>query len=359
MVENVFGASRGRPEEWGRIYPPDADWLSGGPLEAALEPGLPIVDAHHHLFDLPGYRYLAGDFAADLAGGHRVVGTVYSECHSHYRSDGPESLRPVGETEFAAATGDEMVAGATLLCDGIVGFADLTLGARVRPVVEAHIVAAGRRFKGTRFATGWDEHKDVPNNHTATGPAMLADPAVRAGAAVLAEMGLSLDVMVFFHQLREVAALADSVPDLTIVLDHCGGPIGHGAYSADPVANFAIWENGIRNLALRPNVVCKLGGVLARGAAFDYRTAPRPLSSLDLEALWSPWFLTCIDAFGAERCMFESNFPVEKMGVDYAVLWNSFKRIAGGASVDEMSALFAGTAGRVYDLTRPQEGGNR
>lgn len=354
MSNDLFGPTTGRPTTWGRIHPADEKWLARAVVEDALDPTLPIVDAHHHLFDFPGNRYLLEELAADLSGGHRFVSTVHNECMSMYRTSGPEQLRPVGETEFISSLADRAALGGfgqTRICEGIVGFADLTLGDEVREVLEAHVGAAGGRFAGTRFATGWDDDPEIPNNHTASRPDLLADPAVRRGAAVLSDMSLSLDVMVFFHQLDEVAALADALPDLTIVLGHCGGPLGHGSYLHDKAEHFRTWESGIRRLAERPNVMCKVGGVMARGAAFDYLTADAPPSSLLLEELWSPWFDTCIDAFGAERCMFESNFPVDKMGVGYTVLWNAYKRIASGASDAECSALFAGTAMRTYQLS--------
>jgi L-fuconolactonase len=354
MSNDLFGPTTGRPTSFGRIHPPDLQWLARGPREEVIDPALPIVDAHHHLFDFPGNRYLLEEIADDLAGGHRVVSTVHNECMSMYWTDGPEHLRPVGETQFIAGLADKAAAGdfgPTLICEGIVGFADLTLGSDVRGVLETHLQVGGSRFKGTRFATGWDDSPEVPNNHTASGPQLLADPAVRSGAAVLRDMHLSLDVMVFFHQLDEVAALADALPDLRIVLGHCGGPIGHGPYSDHQAEHFRTWERGIRGLAERPNVVCKIGGVMARGAAFDYLQADAPPGSLLLEELWRPWFLTCIEAFGADRCMFESNFPVDKMGVSYTVLWNAYKRITHGASDAERKALFAGTAEQVYRLS--------
>ncbi|ALV39948.1 amidohydrolase [Pseudarthrobacter sulfonivorans] len=353
MSSHLFGPTTGRPTTWGRIHPPDLEWLARGRLEEALDPAVPIVDAHHHLFDFPGNRYLLEEFTDDLAGGHRVVSTVHNECMSMYLADGPEHLRPVGETKFIAGLAARAASGEfgpTRIGEGIVGFADLTLGSGVRGVLETHLELGGGRFKGTRFATGWDDSPDVPNNHTASRPNLLADPDVRSGAAVLRDMGLTLDVMVFFHQLDEVAALADALPDLRIVVNHCGGPIGHGRYSYDRAEHFQAWEHAIRGLAERPNIVCKIGGVMARGAAFDYLHADAPPSSLILEDLWRPWFLTCIEAFGADRCMFESNFPVDKMGVSYTVLWNAYKRITRSASDDERKALFAGTAEKTYRL---------
>lgn len=353
MSAPLFRADTGRPTEFGRIYPPDPQWLAAAPQEEILLPEQPIVDPHHHLWDIPGYRYLSEELLADLSGGHDVVSTVYAECLAGYRTDGPEELRPVGETEFAArmagVAARQNHSGAKV-AEGVIGFADLRLGAAVEDVLQAHIEAGGGRFKGIRFATSWDTADEIENSHTGSAPHLLTDPTVKRGLAKLRDLGLSLDAWVFFHQLADVAAVADEFPDLRIVLDHCGGPLGHGPYADHKDEHFATWERGIRDVAARPNVTVKVGGILGRGAAFDYRTAPTAPGSEELARIWRPWFSTCIEAFGADRAMFESNFPVEKMGTTYTVLWNTFKRTAQDASAAERDALFAGTARRVYQL---------
>ena len=342
----------GRPTGFGRIFPPDPAWLATQPPEEVLLPALRIIDAHHHLMDQPGLSYGLADYARDAASGHDVVASVYVECLSGYRQDGPEALRPVGETEFArrAYEASQDARNGTAVAAGIVGFVDLRLGDAVQDVLDAHIQAGGGLFKGVRFVTSWDPSPAISNNHQpGARPHLLGDAAVRAGLMRVAASGLGFDAWAFFTQLDEVAAMAASAPDLLIVLDHCGGPLGYGPYAGRP-DTFATWEAGLREVARRPNTFCKLGGVLHRGAAYDYVDAPVPAGSAELARLWRPWIETCIEIFGPGRCMFESNFPVDKMGTGMATLWNAYKRIAAGCSEDEREQLFTGTARRFYRL---------
>ncbi|QBS40705.1 amidohydrolase [Nocardia sp. CS682] len=342
-----------RPTEFGRIFPPDDSWLARQRPEEILLPDLPIIDPHHHLWYHPGFRYLLEEFTADTGSGHNVIGTVHIECMSAYRTDGPTELRPVGETECIAAlaAADDAAGGPTRVAAGIVGRADFALGADiVDNVIEHHLAAAQGRFRGLRFAASWDASADIKLSHPDSRPHLLAEPAVRACARVVADRDLALDLWILSPQLADAAELAEAMPELRLVLDHCGAPLGFGPYATDRAAHFATWARGIREVAQRPNVVCKLGGLLATAAAFDYRTAAAPPSSEELAALWRPWFDTCVEAFGPDRCMFESNFPVDKMGTRYATLWNAFKRLAAGASDTELAALFAGTARRTYRL---------
>jgi L-fuconolactonase len=345
----LMRTAEGRPTEFGRIYPPDPDWLGKAPAEDVLFPDLPIVDPHHHLWDHPGYRYLLDEFTTDATTAHRVVATVFAECLSSYRTGGPDALRPVGETEFVAGVAAD---GASPVEVGarISGFADLRLGAAVEEVLRAHVEAGAGRFAGIRFATSWDADPEIENSHTGSAPHLLADPEVRRGMTVLRDLGLVLDTWVFFPQLADVAEAADAVPDLSVVLDHCGGPLGYGRYSGRSEDDFETWRKGVHAVAERPNVTCKIGGLVARLAAFDYRTADRPATSAELATLWRPWIETCIDAFGPDRCMFESNYPVDKVGVPYATLWNTFKRVTSSMTDGERADLFAGTARRVYGL---------
>jgi predicted TIM-barrel fold metal-dependent hydrolase len=343
----------GRAKQYGRIFTPDPQWLASQPDEPALEPGLPIIDTHHHLWDLPGSRYLIQEFTEEIGDGHNIVATVFVECHSMYRKDGPESMRPVGETEFVAgmaAMSDSGKYGPARVARGIVGMADLSLGAAARPVLEAHVQAGGGRFRGVRYATAWDASDIIGNSATGTGPDMLARPEVRAGLRCLSDMGLSYDAWVFHPQLDGVTDLARAMPDLRIVLGHVGGPLGYGPYAGRKDEVYAQWKRSMTELAKEPNVNVKLGGVMMRLAAFDYLSAPVAPASDELARLWRPYFETAIELFGPGRCMFESNFPVEKMGSGHRVLWNAFKRIAAGASQTEKEQMFAGTAKRVYRL---------
>ena len=341
------------PTSYGRIVPPDGAWLARQAPEPILEPALPIVDTHHHLWDRPDHRYLLDELLADLGTGHTIAATVFLECHAMYRASGPVEMQPVGETEFVAgiaAMSDSGRYGATRVAAGIVGFADLTLGDRVQPVLEAHVRAGGGRFRGVRHSAAWDASPIIGNSAVATGPHDMRRSEFRTGLARLTALGLSLDAWVFHPQLAEAIDLARACPTANIIVGHCGGPLGYGPYVGKRDEVFAGWTKSISELATCPNVTMKLGGMMMRLAAYDYGAAPSPPSSAELAALWRPYIETCIERFGPERCMFESNFPVDKMGIGYAALWNAFKRITAGASPAEKTALFSGTARRVYRL---------
>lgn len=336
-------------------YGIDAAWLERR-REEILEPDLPICDPHHHLWDFPTNRYLLPELLADTGSGHRIERTVFVECTAFYRADGPEALRVTGETEFvngAAAMAASGRYGATRACAGIVGYADLTRGAAAEEVLAAHVAAGNGRFRGIRHAAGWDASPDVQNSHTQPPAELYRRSDFRAGFAKLRQFGLSFDVWLYHPQLADVADLADAFPDQPMVLDHVGGPLGIGPYEGRRDEIFPRWRQSIRELARRPNVSVKLGGLGMKICGFAFHKRPEPPSSEELAALWRPYVETCIEAFGAERAMFESNFPVDKVSCSYAVLWNAFKRLAQGASAAEKAALFRGTAMRFYRLETP------
>ncbi|MGF7172987.1 amidohydrolase family protein [Azospirillum doebereinerae] len=331
----------------------DPGWLALR-QEAILEPDLPIIDPHHHLWDAPrSPRYLAEELERDARAGHNVIGTIFTDCSEGYRTDGPENLRPVGETEFVTAIADRVAVGAYQpagLCAGIIGYADLREGAGVRAVLEAHIAAGKGRFKGIRQSTAWDPNPEIRTTIRTPPEGLLRDPTLRAGFACLAPLGLTFDSWVYHHQLGDVADLAAAFPETTIILDHVGGPIGIGPYAGRRDEVFAQWKAGILEVARRPNVSVKLGGLAMRLGGFGFHERPVPPSSEDLAAAWRPYVETCIEAFGPDRAMFESNFPVDQLSCGYAVLWNGFKRLASGASDSEKAALFSRTAARVYGI---------
>ncbi|WP_119420461.1 amidohydrolase family protein [Desertibaculum subflavum] len=336
----------------GNIVRPDEAWL-GRVDEPAMEPELPIVDPHHHLWDRQGYPYLLPELLADLDSGHDIRATVFVECMSMYRADAASDMRPVGETEFVngvAAMSASGGYGASRVCAGIVGFADLTLGDRARPVLEAHLQAGGGRFRGIRHAAGWDASEAVWNSHTHPPEGLYRSPAFRTGFAQLAGLNLVFDAWLYHPQLSDVADLARAFPATAIVLDHVGGPIGIGPYAGREAETFARWKSEIAALAGCSNVVVKLGGLGMKIGVFDFHRRSEPAGSEELARAWRPWIETCIEAFGADRCMFESNFPVDKVTCSYRILWNAFKRLAAGASPTEKAALFSGTAKRVYRL---------
>lgn len=317
--------------------------------ENVIDPGRAIVDAHHHLWDRPGERYLAEDALTDMTSGHNVVASVYVECHSMYRPWGPEALRPVGEVEFAnrIARGRP---GKVALCAGIVGHADLMLGEGVRPVLDAQIAAGERRFRGIRHSTAHDADPAVFSIYPIRPKGLMIDPAFRRGFACLAPLGLSFDAWLLHPQIDELGDLASAFPDTKIVLNHVGGPIGVGRYADQRATTFQSWQAAIQRLAKVPNIFVKLGGLAIRLLGQNFDDRPTPPSSEELAAAWRPYIQSCIEAFGPDRCMFESNFPPDKGHCSYRTLFNAFKRIAAPFSESEKDALFFATARAFYRL---------
>jgi L-fuconolactonase len=328
------------------------DWLARR-NEAILEPELPIVDPHHHLWDRPDWRYLLPELLADLNSGHKITATVFVQCRAFHRAGGAEEMKPVGETEFVngvAAMSASGRYGPTRICAGIVGHANLTLGARVEQVLEAHVRAGGGRFRGIRHITAWDHDPAVLNPGYPVPDGLLADAAFRGGFAKLASMDLTFDAWLYHPQIPELTSLARAFPAARIVLDHVGGPLAIGSYANRRDEIFPLWRTTIRELATCPSVHVKLGGLGMRINGFGFEAQTEPPSSEQLAAAWKPYIDTCIEAFGPQRCMFESNFPVDKGSYGYAVGWNAFKRLAAGASAAEKAELFSGTATRFYRL---------
>jgi L-fuconolactonase len=341
--------------------------------EAILEPDLPIVDPHHHLWDRRGtpidtsvpvkhgfehvvrlaQLYMLDQLLADLGSGHNVRATVYVQCGSMLRADGREALKPVGETEFVngvAAMSASGTYGDVRACAGIVGHADLRLGDAVTEVLEAHLQAGGGRFRGIRHSASWDADPTVLGALNRNTEGLYRSAAFREGFARLAPLGLSFDAWLLEPQLGELVDLARAFPDTPIVLDHVGTPLGVGGYAGRREERFGVWRDNIRALARSPMVSVKLGGLAMPFPGFESFMSSPPTSSARLAEEWRPYIDTCIEAFGVERCMFESNFPVDLCSCTYPVLWNAFKRIAAGYSADEKTALFSGTASRVYRL---------
>ncbi|GGC70089.1 amidohydrolase family protein [Chelatococcus reniformis] len=341
------------PTPFGRIFPPRPDWLAKAEPEEILDPGLEIVDTHHHIWDIPNFRYLLDEFLIDLQTGHNVVATVFNECRAMYRAAGPDDMAPVGEVEFMAgiaAMSESGGYGRPHVAAGIVGFADLTKDG-VEYVLRAQIAAGGGRFRGVRHAAGWDADPVIGNSHTSPGPGLYLRSDFRRGLQRLSALGLSLDAWVFHPQLGDVTDLARSCPDVSIVLCHLGGPLGYGPYGGRQDEVFTAWKAAMQDIAKHPNVSVKLGGMMMRLAAYDYFKLERPPGSKEFARYWEPYVLTTIELFGADRCMFESNFPVDKMGIGFAAMWNGFKRMVSGASADEKVALFSGSARRIYRLS--------
>lgn len=340
--------------------------------EAILEPDLPIIDPHHHLWDLrpimgafpePLHPFVASvalspyytfnELQADTASGHNVIGTVFMECGAFYKAGAGDELKVVGEVEYVngvAAQSASGLYGNQRLCHAIVGHADLTLGSPAGQVLDALTAAGGGRFRGIRHAAAWDADPDVlgpPFHHPA---GLYLDAKFREGFAELGKRGLTFDAWLLEPQLDDLLSLARAFPNQPIVLDHCGTPLGMGSYHGKLHERFDTWRAKIRAIAECPNVSIKLGGLAMSFAGLPDHGPAAGLSSETLAAMWRPYIETCIEAFGPDRGMFESNYPVDKWGASYPVLWNAFKRLTTGASAEEKRALYAGTAAKFYGI---------
>jgi predicted TIM-barrel fold metal-dependent hydrolase len=353
-----FGDSKG--EFRGTTVRDDATlaaWLAKH-TEAALEPDLPIIDPHHHFWDAPQRgTYLLPQLLADLGGGHNIVSTVFLECRAMYRKEGSREMAPVGEVEFVngiAAMSASGNYGPCRVAEAIVGGGDLTVGARVRELLEAEITVAGGRLRGIRHGVAWDTHKEISDFASRKVPLhAVMDPKFREGFAELAPLGLSFESWQYHPQLPDAIDLARSFPNTTIILNHVGGVLGVGPYSGKRREILAGWRKDIAELAKCPNVNMKLGGIGMVSFGFDFHERDVPPSSEDLAAAWRQYIEPCIEAFGVDRCMFESNFPPDKQSCGYTELWNAFKRITANASAAEKKALYSGTAARVYRMIAP------
>jgi len=337
-----------------------------------LEPDLPIIDPHHHLWDRtplrvavprpahPFYeaiadvqRYLLEELLSDTGSGHNIRATVFLECRAMYRADGPDHLKCVGETEFVngiAAMSASGIYGEMRACAGIVGNADLRLGDAVEDVLRAHIHVAGGRFRGIRNSESYDPDPEVLGPLAGRVPALYREKDFRAGFKWLHKFGLSFDAWLLEPQLPDLLDLARAFPETTIVLDHVGTPLGIASYAGKREERFPIWRDNIKALAKCENVNVKLGGLAMAFCNFPSFLSKKPAPSEQLAREWKPYLETCIQAFGPNRCMFESNFPVDIGSCTYPVLWNAFKRVAQEYSAGEKAALFSGTAARVYRI---------
>ncbi len=338
------------------VPPSNAAWLALT-TEEALEPALPICDPHHHLWGpRPGHLqplYLIDEIVADAQSGHNVVSTVFIECGAMFKADGPEALRPVGEVEFVngiAAMSASGEYGKTRVAAGIIGTANLLLGDAAGAVLDAEITAGGGRYRGIRLGGTWDASDEVPNHRTNPPRGMFLQSDFRAGFAHLGPRQLSFEAWCYHHQLSEVTDLARAFPNTTIILDHFGGPIGVGPYAGKADEVYAQWRTAISELATCPNVVAKLGGLNMEVNGFGWHEQARPPTSQELMEATRRYYEYTIEQFGVARCMFESNFPVDKVTCSYTVLWNSFKRLTAGYSAAEKAQLFHDTAARAYRL---------
>ena len=319
--------------------------------EAALEPDLPIIDPHHHLFDDTWGRYLIDELVEDTSTGHNIIATVFMEAGSRasmYRADGPTEMMPVGEVEFVngiAAISASGRYGKSRLCAGIVGHANLMLGDRVQPVLEALMAAGNGRFRGIRHSVAWDSGDPVK---CLTPRYQLLDATFRQGLARLQPLGLSFDTWLYYPQLPDLVDLLRAFPDTNVILNHLGGLLGIARHDGKRNEEFAVWHGHLRRLAQFPNLSVKVGGLGMPLCGLDFHLRDVPPSSEELAAAWRPYVEACIEAFGASRCMMESNFPADKQSCGYGVLWNALKRITQGYSATEKAMLYRDTAARIY-----------
>ena len=320
-------------------------------VEDPIEPDMPILDPHHHFWEREGDIYLLENLLGDMRAGHRINQTVFVECHSQYHTEGPEELRSVGEVEFVEgiAAANAIAGNETAVAAAIVGNADLMLGDRVEPVLEALLEAGKGRFRGIRCTAAWDASPEITTAR-ANSAGMLANPEFRKGLARLERMGLTFDCIVYHPQLLEAADMARAFPDLTIILNHVGRPLGIGPYAGRREELMPEWRSGIDAVAECPNVVVKVGGLGNPISGFDWHQRPFPPGSGEIATAAAPYYRYCIEKFGADRCMFESNFPVDKQSCSYVVCWNAFKRLASDFSPSEQADLFHNTAAKTYGL---------
>lgn len=326
------------------------EWLAKR-TEPAIDPEQMIIDPHHHLWDRAGSTYLATELLADTGGSHRVTHTVFVECRSKWDRDAEPHMAPIGETRFVAGEAAEMAERAGAYIGAIVSHADLMLGEAVGEVLEAHAAAGAGLFRGIRHSTAWDSDPAPHNAHTGSTQHMMGSPEFVQGARTLASMGFSLDTWLYHPQVDELVELAAAVPELTIIIDHLGGPLGVGGYSEQRDEVRSAWQQSMTAAAACSNIVLKVGGIgMDNVYGTGWSMLDAPPSSEEVAAYWSDDVRWCIDTFGPDRCMFESNFPVDRQTLPYSVLWNAMQIMAADYGAPEKADLFAGTAGRTYKI---------
>ena len=331
-----------------RPEPPSQAWLDSV-VEDVVDPDAPIIDPHHHLWPKGGsLPYGLADLEADLGSGHHVVDTVFVECGAAYDRGAGDAFAPVEETTFVtgeAERSDRSVMG------GIVAHADLRDGSNLDAVLDAHEAAGNGRFRGIRHAGSHALHPEVLTIPGRAPAGLYADAAFRSGVARLGERGLTYDTWHYHYQNRDFLELARAVPGTTMVLDHFGTPLGVGPYQSQREQIFQQWTTDIDDISSCENVVAKIGGLAMPDNGFGWHTAERPPTSDEFIEAQGRYYLHTIEQFGPERCMFESNFPVDRSSLSYRTVWNAFKKLVADFSADERDAMLRGTAARVYRLS--------
>ncbi|MEM8645392.1 MAG: amidohydrolase family protein [Pseudomonadota bacterium] len=338
-----------KKRSWIALQAQRDEWLSKV-QEPIVDPDREIVDPHHHLWDRENALYELDHFWADTETGHKIVQTVFVECGESYRTKGPDHLRPVGETEYVAAMAKASAADpARATIAGIVSHADLRSD-QLDEVLDAHEDAGCGLFCGIRQSGAYETDEDILTIRPRGVHGLYADPAFRRGLAKLGERGLTYDTWHFHHQIADFRALAEAVPGTTLVMDHFGTPLGVGPYAGKRQEIFAKWKDDIAAVAACPNVIAKLGGMAMPDNGFGWHERDLPPTSDEFVEAQAPWYHHTIECFGPERCMFESNFPVDRASISYPVLWNGLKKIAASYSEEAQVAMLSDTARRVYRL---------
>lgn len=328
---------------------PSPEWFAQV-NEDVVDPGIEIIDPHHHLWPVGGaLPYGLDELHDDTGEGHNIVGTVFVECGAAYRSDGPEHLRSVGETEFVAAQADASAAAAGPEIMGIVSHADIS-APNLDEILDAHAEAGGARFKGIRDSIARAPEPEACVIPGSAPEGRSSDPAFRAGLVRLGERGLTYDSWHFHPQNQQFAEMAAAAPGTTMVLDHFGTPLGVGSFAGRLDEVFETWKDDITLVAQQPNVVAKIGGLAMPDNGFGWHARDTPATSDELVAAQARWYHHTIESFGPDRCMFESNFPVDRFSISYRSLWNALKKIAASYTAAEQAMMFTGTARRVYSL---------
>ena len=331
------------------------DWLAQV-KEEIINPELPIIDPHHHLWNgdnqLAGsFPYLIENLSEDTNSGHNIVGTIFMECSQGYYSDGEEKYKPVGETEFVInlIKDSEKLSKSTNII-GIIGFADLMLGHEVKDVLNTHLSKGEGLFRGIRHAAGWDKNNEIHNSHSNPIENIYHNKSFMKGAEELINLSLTFDAWHYHHQINDLSIFAKKYPELTIIHDHFGGPLGVGPYEGKKEEIFKKWKDDISLLSESKNVYAKLGGLAMPVNGWNFHKQNKPASSDQILDMHHEYYLHTINCFGVERCMFESNFPVDRRSVSYHVIWNAFKKMVLGYSNEDKKKLFFKNAKDVYGV---------
>ncbi len=337
---------------------PQREWLKLID-EEVIRPEIPIIDPHHHLWpstlsadsEFGSNRYLLEDLWEDTERGHKIVKTIFVECGQGYYNDGPEEMKPVGETEFVVSVSKEAsLDNSKAQIGGIVSYADMMLGSSAKEVLEAHLEQGKGKFKGIRHGASWDKSEEIRNSHSIPIRHIYLDSQFQKGVEQLDALNLTLDAWNYHNQINELTELSKCFPNLKIVQNHFGGPLGIGPYANRREEVFSEWQESIAELAERDNVYIKIGGLAMPINGWGWHKRELPATSDELFELHGRYYLHAIKCFGVKRCMFESNFPVDRRSISYAVLWNGFKKVVRDFSLEEKEHLFFKTAAEFYSL---------